>query len=232
MRFSMAGWIAAAIALLFHAGLAWWLMNLTLPAKTQPVELLSMEWVDSPLPEPVIEPSKVEPLATEMESVDEPEPVLVSKAVAPPPPPPKQPAPKPVTKPVKPVVTKVPVSQPAPVQETTQVSESTPTSAKATASDVVKPVIKAQADYLNNPKPNYPRLSKRMGEQGEVRLRVDIASDGTVTQVVLAHSSGFERLDDAAITAVKSWKFKPAKQGDVSMASTVEIPVKFMLEDE
>jgi protein TonB len=228
-------WLWAAFAaLLFHAGLAWWLMSLTLPAKTQPVELLSMEWVDSPLPEPVIAPSNIEPLITEMESVDEPEPVLVSKAVASPPPPPKQPEPKPVTKPVKPVVTKVPVSQPATVQETTQVSESTPTSVKATASasDVVKPVIKAQADYLNNPKPSYPRLSKRMGEQGEVRLRVDIASDGTVTQVVLAHSSGFERLDDAAINAVKSWKFKPAKQGDVSMASTVEIPVKFMLEDE
>ncbi len=231
MRVSIAGWVAALIALLLHVGLASWLMSLTLPAKTQPVELLSMEWVDSPAPEPVIEPTKTEPLVNDMEAVAEPEPVLVSKAVAPPPQP-KPVEPKPITKPVKPVVSKVPVSQPTPEVAPANVTEPAPASPKATASEVVKPLVKAQADYLNNPKPSYPRLSKRMGEQGEVRLRVDIAADGSVTHVALAKSSGFERLDEAAITAVKSWAFKPAKQGDVSVASTVEIPVKFMLEDE
>jgi protein TonB len=233
MRLSIAGWIAAAIALLFHAGLAWWLMSLTLPAKTQPVELLSMEWVDSPLPEPVIAPSNIEPLITEMESVNEPEPVLVQNEVAPPPPLPEQPKPMPKAQKVKPVEKKTPIAQPTPVQNEpiSEQAELAPSSPKATASEVVKPLVKAQADYLNNPKPSYPRLSKRMGEQGEVRLKVQVGATGDVLMVALVKSSGFERLDEAALNAVKDWKFKPAKQGDEPVSSWVEVPVKFILED-
>jgi protein TonB len=95
-----------------------------------------------------------------------------------------------------------------------------------------KPLVRAEADYLNNPKPSYPRLSKRMGEQGEVRLRVLVAVDGRVASVQLSRSSGFERLDEAALESVKQWRFKPATQGGEPVETWVEVPVKFVLEND
>src|SRR6185369_7576695 len=56
----------------------------------------------------------------------------------------------------------------------------------------------SDADYLQNPKPAYPPLSKRLGEQGKVVVRVLIGPDGTAHQVELRQSSGYERLDQAA----------------------------------
>ena len=52
-----------------------------------------------------------------------------------------------------------------------------------------------QADYLNNPKPAYPALSRRLGEQGRAVVRVLIGADGLPQKAELHSSSGFERLD-------------------------------------
>ena len=54
------------------------------------------------------------------------------------------------------------------------------------------------ADYLQNPAPVYPGLSRRIGEQGKVILHVLVSADGRARKVELRTSSGFERLDNAA----------------------------------
>jgi TonB family protein len=97
---------------------------------------------------------------------------------------------------------------------------------------VISPVSPAQFDaaYLNNPQPEYPLLSRRMGEQGNVMLSAYVSEDGRAEIVRLAKSSGFTRLDDAAISAVKSWRFAAARQGSRVLASWVQVPVKFVLE--
>lgn len=223
--------IAILLTVVLHGVLAWWLWQLKMTEPIKPVELMSMEWVDEK-PD-VAAPLKVEtPPPAPLEPVDEPEPVI-TKEVAPPPPPPilkEKPKPQP-----KPQPTKVPVAQTAPVTEakTESVAQPAAASAPPVALPVEqKPLVRAEADYLNNPKPSYPRLSKRMGEQGEVRLRVLVAADGRVASVQLSRSSGFERLDEAAMESVKQWRFKPASQGGEALETWVEIPVKFVLENE
>jgi periplasmic protein TonB len=94
--------------------------------------------------------------------------------------------------------------------------------------DAVQPP-RFDADYLDNPAPNYPALSRRSGEQGKVMLRVFVEPGGNAGQVLVAASSGFERLDSAAIDAVRRWKFVPARQGENAIAGWVVVPINFSL---
>lgn len=93
------------------------------------------------------------------------------------------------------------------------------------------PVIPASfnANYLDNPAPVYPSLSRRLGEQGKVLLRVFVEPDGLPSTVEVRTSSGSERLDQSALDAVRRWKFMPAKQGDRAVAAWVLVPILFNL---
>ena len=83
--------------------------------------------------------------------------------------------------------------------------------------------------YLNNPAPVYPKMSRRQGEQGRVMLKVLVSENGTAEQVQLDTSSGYEKLDQAAIEAVKKWSFVPAKRSNQAISAYVLVPVKFSL---
>jgi protein TonB len=85
------------------------------------------------------------------------------------------------------------------------------------------------AAYLANPPPVYPVLSRRMGEEGRVVLRVHVESDGRPSQVELREPSGFQRLDEAALRAVRGWRFVPARRGDEAVAAWVLVPINFTL---
>ena len=102
-----------------------------------------------------------------------------------------------------------------------------PQPAPVAAAPVIPPNF--NADYLDNPPPVYPALSRRMGEQGKVMLRVLVNAKGTADKVELRSSSGSGRLDDAALDSVKRWRFVPAKQGDQPVAAWVLIPITFSL---
>jgi protein TonB len=97
-----------------------------------------------------------------------------------------------------------------------------------TAAEPVRPP-RFDADYLENPAPTYPALARRLGEQGNVMLRVYVNPSGDAEQVLVASSSGVTRLDAAAVEAVRRWKFAPAKQGSVSVAAWVLVPINFSL---
>ena len=88
-----------------------------------------------------------------------------------------------------------------------------------------------QARYAYNPKPTYPDAAKREGWQGTVLLRVLINSQGEPATIEINDSSGFEILDQAALTTVRRWRFHPAHQGDQRIASWVKIPIVFRLAD-
>lgn len=87
------------------------------------------------------------------------------------------------------------------------------------------------ADYLDNPKPVYPLLSRRMREQGKVVLRVFVESSGLPGRVEIRTSSGSERLDGAAMAAVARWKFIPARQGAEAVGAWVLVPIDFTLKE-
>lgn len=85
-------------------------------------------------------------------------------------------------------------------------------------------------DYLNNPPPVYPMIARRMGEEGRVMLRVLVGPDGTPAEVSIDRSSGFPRLDQAALAAVRRWRFVPARRGDTPVVAPVLVPISFTLE--
>lgn len=87
------------------------------------------------------------------------------------------------------------------------------------------------ADYLHNPKPPYPPLSRRMGEAGRVVLRVQVRADGAADEVLIDLSSGSPRLDQAALDSVRRWQFVPARRGDDPVAATVRVPIVFGLKE-
>ena len=88
----------------------------------------------------------------------------------------------------------------------------------------------ADADYLKNPPPGYPRISRRNGEQGTVIVRVFISTQGTPEKAEVRTSSGFARLDQAALEAVQRWRFVPGRRNGTPEAMWFNIPVRFILE--
>lgn len=85
------------------------------------------------------------------------------------------------------------------------------------------------AVHLDNPPPSYPRASQRLGEEGEVLLRLEIAADGRVVAVTVLESSGHARLDRAAREAVARWRFAPARRAGVAVEWELEHRVVFRL---
>ena len=88
----------------------------------------------------------------------------------------------------------------------------------------------SSADYLNNPRPAYPPLSKRLGEEGKVVLRVLIEVDGSASKAEIRSSSGYDRLDQAALQTVLRWRYLPGKRGGVAEAMWFNVPINFVLE--
>ena len=88
----------------------------------------------------------------------------------------------------------------------------------------------ASASYLNNPKPPYPALSKRLGEEGKVVVRAWIDTHGRATQAEIKTSSGYERLDQTALQTVLNWRYVPGKRAGVPEAMWFNIPLNFVLE--
>lgn len=82
-----------------------------------------------------------------------------------------------------------------------------------------------------SPKPPYPTLSRELGEEGVVLLRISVNAGGEFEQVQLLRSSGFIRLDRAARDGVRSWRFDAAWQGGQPVADSIDIPVRFRLDE-
>jgi TonB family protein len=88
-----------------------------------------------------------------------------------------------------------------------------------------------QARYRDTPKPIYPENARREGHEGRVVLRVLIDNQGKAKSVELNTSSGSKALDQAAIDAIKRWRFHPAYAGDTPVDSWVNVPIDFRLTD-
>jgi len=90
--------------------------------------------------------------------------------------------------------------------------------------------IEARPLYLKNPPPDYPSTARRRHQQGVVLLEVLVSEQGRATAIEIFTSSGYESLDNAALTAVRQWLFEPARQGEQRVAMRVRVPVRFALE--
>lgn len=126
------------------------------------------------------------------------------------------------------------IMAPAPPVATAPAEAGSAASAPTPAAEVAKPALlvppRFDAAYLNNPRPEYPRAARRLGEHGKVMLQVFVAATGTPEKIVVHASSGSPRLDQAAREAVERWKFVPARQGDEPVSAWVLVPITFVLE--
>jgi len=164
---------------------------------------------------------------------------------------PRPPAPTPVKTKLAPAAPPVPLAVATPTPQPSELTlapvapsppantgERTPNNATATAtpSTAVAPsapkleLPSSDADYLNNPKPPYPPLSKRMGEQGKVVIRTLIGADGLAHEASIHQSSGFDRLDQAALATARKWRYVPGKRTGVAEAMWFNVPFTFVLE--
>ncbi|MES2502914.1 MAG: energy transducer TonB [Pseudomonadota bacterium] len=194
-----------------------------------------------------IEMPPAKPMMVSLIAPPAPEPELVP--VIEPPKPQIKPKVQPIVKPKK-VVEKIkPIETPTErlVEATTEqpIVEETPAApvepVKAAEAPKAPPVVEKAVEekiepprfgvsYLNNPAPDYPATSRRLGEEGRVLMKVLVSADGKAEDVQIEKSSGSERLDDAAIIAVKRWRFIPAKKNNQAMSAYVIVPVKFSLD--
>jgi protein TonB len=154
--------------------------------------------------------------------VPEPPVALLEPPIVPPPPVPEVRRPEP-----RPVVVREPVT--APVTALPPPAPAEPR-APAPVAPVVVTAVRFDAAYLNNPAPGYPLQSRRRGEQGRVLLQVRVDAHGLPQQVEIHQGSGYERLDEAALEAVRRWRFIPARRGDEAIAASVRVPIVFHLD--
>jgi len=85
---------------------------------------------------------------------------------------------------------------------------------------------------LENSQVDYPRMSVKLGEQGQVMVRVFVGVDGVPQKVELQTSSGFERVDKAGMDAAMRWRYVPGKRGSVAEAMWFLQPIAFSLKKE
>ena len=156
------------------------------------------------------------------------------------------PAAKPMVKP-KPAPTPPKAARPmplaaprAPASPTAPSTASAPSAVSAPAAAPAHPAAVADAaptaprfdaDYLHNPAPAYPAMARRNGEEGRVQLSVRVSAQGRAEQVEVRHSSGYARLDEAALATVRQWRFVPARRGEEAVAASVLVPIVFRLEN-
>jgi protein TonB len=88
-------------------------------------------------------------------------------------------------------------------------------------------VVSPRAVPSDCPPPAYPRLAERRGWTGTVVLLIDVAADGSVTEVRVESSSGYDILDEAAVSAVRGWRFQPGTLGGEAAALVVRKPIRF-----
>lgn len=169
------------------------------------IELIQPKKLEPPPPRP--EPKKPEPPKPPKPEPVKPEPPKVveqrpeppkpepAKPASPAPEPPPKPAPAPAPAP-EPVVKPAPPPAPAPA----------PTPAKSSSG--------SSAQYVGSCEAPYPTMSKRMNEKGTVVVKVLVKSDGTAGDVELKSSSGYPRLDQAWLEAIKNCRFTSSTGSD------------------
>lgn len=177
---------------------------------------------------------------------------LIEPAPVPPPPapvpPPPAPAPRKETpKKPAPVVAAPPPPEPAPAPfEVEAPPPEPPAPAEATEPVVAAPaaepapppppappktVLASEVQYQKAPAIVYPLTSRRLREEGMVTLRVLIDPQGRPARIEIHKSSGFQRLDDAAVSAMRSARFKPYMEDGQPLAVWVQTPIRFDLEN-
>ncbi|MBI1243806.1 MAG: TonB family protein [Alphaproteobacteria bacterium] len=182
-----------------------------LPAET-PLKLATVE-DPKPAPKPRPKPSKVQKITP----APQPAPPVAEPAEI------AAPAPSPGPSPVPAEVAAVEGAGAATSAPAAQSAE-----APAPAAGPAPVPVVTEARFQSPPAPPvYPRRAVELGQRGIAVLRALVQPDGSTSEIVLWRSSGFVLLDDAALGAVRRWRFEPARRDGGAILAWVEIPVRF-----
>lgn len=224
--------IGIAAVIFLHLLVAYILMsglanNIQKPAE-KPVELQIIQDIKPPPP-----PKPEEPKPKEKP----PEPPKMVEKIAKVPEPPKQ-----VEKVVTPVQKTTPIAQPTKVATPAPAAPAAPSAPSPSPVAAPAPTAAAPAPKpagvtrgvsegsAGCEKPEYPREAEMSGEQGTVRIRVLVDTNGKVIEAKIKKSSGSRILDKAATKAYSLCTFKPAMKDGVPQQDWYEIEYPFVIE--
>jgi protein TonB len=122
-----------------------------------------------------------------------------------------------------------PVVQPQTAATPPAASTAPPSASTAPATPAPIRTITSGVEYMQAPQPEYPSISKRIGEEGRVVLRVLVNEKGRTESVEVQTSSGSSRLDEAAKQALKRAQFKPHTEDGKAVAMHAIVPITFQL---
>lgn len=227
------------LVIVAHAAVFWLLHNTT--HSLEPPQVQSAPMLVSLIAEPAPQPIAIEkPMAEQPKPVAKPQsPQMIPKKVAvkqtkPEPQPaaiepdPMPPSPLEIQETIPPEATQQMRAEEASATPAPQIAKVEQAATPQPRQPVVEPPRFGVA-YLKNPPPEYPAVSRRMGEEGRVVLRVLVTAEGKPETVEIENGSGSRRLDSAALDAVKKWKFIPAKRDNEPVSAFVLVPLKFAL---
>jgi protein TonB len=221
------GWLLALfVSITVHAGVYQQLMHGDSPPRqvdVPPLVTVSLVTTSAapatpapPAAQPVAPAPPPEPVAARPVPKTQPEATRPKPALKP-----ARPAPRPVAQPVEPA--------PSPRLPQAIASAMSPAAGAAPVAEPTLEAPRADAAYLRNPPPAYPKMLLKRGVEGSVLVRAQVLDDGRCSRVQLKESSGFRLFDEAALTAVKDWRFVPARQGAQTVMAWVDVPIDFRI---
>lgn len=193
-----------------HALMAWGLVQMgvvPMPLRPAPVEVKLLRVVEPKAPPPVARPST----APQFQQLTVPPVEVPNIQVAP--------------TPVAAVVTDTPPPRPVAAVIPAVPAPAGPGPAQAGPREVSASAVQ----YLQAPPIAVPAMSRRLGEKGTVVLRVLVDRDGLPRQISLAQSSGFARLDEQALQAMRVARFKPHTEQGEPVEMLVLTPIQYEL---
>lgn len=101
--------------------------------------------------------------------------------------------------------------------------------APAVAAPAPAKAVDLDENLISGKPPKYPIESLRKKEQGVVLLHLTVGADGRVTDIAIARSSGFDRLDTAALRAVREWRWRPLMRGGQPVAVSGDMSIPFTI---
>lgn len=198
--------IGLFFVLALHAAALWGLWQHRLLPSPVEVATLFVNFIAPPAPEKKEEPKRPPP--PKPKPIEKPQPrqiVAETRVIVPTdyiaPPPPEKPAPEPVIQ-----APSMPLP-PGPMALSSELSVACP----------------------ERSAPAYPAQSRRLGETGVVLLRVELSETGNVVLARVDRSSGYHRLDEAALAAVRTWRCTPATRNGHPVRAVAQQPFNFIL---
>lgn len=252
-QLSLGGVLGLVLASLgVHLGLFLWL-SVRPPPPPPPPRPVELEIVASqPKPPPVVEQKPPEP----PKPIEKPRPVKVARNLPPPPkdpppPPPKEAPPPPPNQPPPPQAPPAPVNIGLSLDSTTKSGgfaapvgnslygkpadrAADPGASKPYAAPPAGPKfvpsykVTEPPSVVSEVKPTYPEAARKEGLETQVLLQVAIGADGQVTRARVLQAAG-HGFDEAALEAIKRFRFKPARLGDEAVATEITYKVTFLI---